>query len=115
MALDDYIVNENEVENMGWALKQASKRKKNTPEMHKFLKDQFVLFLTLGQRRVDACIVQHRMRESTNPMFKENKRLSAGKIASYFCSRQSKLKALAAKVSPNVTPRAPFGSGPLDE
>uniref|UniRef100_A0A914PVI6 C2H2-type domain-containing protein n=1 Tax=Panagrolaimus davidi TaxID=227884 RepID=A0A914PVI6_9BILA len=99
MALDDYTINENEVENMGWALKQASRRTKYTPEIQKFLNDQYVLFLTSGQRRVDAYIVQQRMRESRNPLFKANERLSAGKIASYFSSRQSKLKALAAKSS----------------
>uniref|UniRef100_A0A914QJL5 Uncharacterized protein n=1 Tax=Panagrolaimus davidi TaxID=227884 RepID=A0A914QJL5_9BILA len=54
MTLDDYSVNENEVENMGWALKQASRRTKYTPEMQKFLNDQFVQFLAFGQRRVDV-------------------------------------------------------------
>uniref|UniRef100_A0A914PB10 Uncharacterized protein n=1 Tax=Panagrolaimus davidi TaxID=227884 RepID=A0A914PB10_9BILA len=39
------------------------------------------------------------MRESRTPLFKANERLSAGKIASYFSSRQSKLKALAAQTA----------------
>uniref|UniRef100_A0A914PAP2 C2H2-type domain-containing protein n=1 Tax=Panagrolaimus davidi TaxID=227884 RepID=A0A914PAP2_9BILA len=99
MALDDFTIIENEVQNMGWALEQPSKRTKYTPEIQKFLNDQYVLFLTSGQRRVDAYIVQQRMRESRIPLFKANERLSAGKIASYFSSRQSKLKALAAQTA----------------